>query len=315
MRCLNEAFGFAARNGDAFAGVGFGFEAETFFVFTGADGIFESVLHFNRCARVLQFEGDDFKAEVVLDEGFFDDLFGFLWPLAAFVDEDVIDGIAADDFADGRDDDIAQHFFGLVRLEEVVFRVADAVLHGSADFDDVFVAGQHLPVALVAGADAAALAFEFTDFHRRDGGYVHFGDLAEGDGEVPIEAGFGGAGVAAKEGFYAVFAFAHGIDATGQPDAEEGSDDENDEFAGQMQRGAAIAAVVAAIVIAPVWSTADEPAEKFVKIRRLVVVFFVRFVVVAPGVLCHGEGAGVFFEQAADEDEHEVLFLVVCLGL
>ena len=82
-----------------------------------------------------------------------------------------------------------------------------------------------------------------------------------------------------------------------------------------MQRGAAIAAVAAAIVIAPVWSTADEPAEKFVKIRRLVVVFFVRFVVVAPGVLFHGEGAGVFFEQAADEDEHVVLFLVVCLGL
>ena len=107
LRGLNEAFGLAACNGDAFAGVGFGFETEAFFVFTGADGIFESILHFNRRTRVLQFEGDDFKAEVVLDEGFFDDLFGFLWPLAAFVDEDVINGIAANDFADGRDDDIA----------------------------------------------------------------------------------------------------------------------------------------------------------------------------------------------------------------
>ena len=56
-----------------------------------------------------------------------------------FFDEDVINGVAADDFTDGRDDDVAQHFFGLVRLEEVVFRVADAVLHGGADFDDVFV--------------------------------------------------------------------------------------------------------------------------------------------------------------------------------
>ena len=161
----------------------------------------------------MEFEGDDFEAEVVLFEGFVDDLFGFLWPLAAFFDEDVINGVAADDFTDGRDDDVAQHFFGLVRLEEVVFRVADAVLHGGADFDDVFVAGQHLAVALVAGADAAALAFEFADFHRGDGGDVHFVDLTEGHGDVPVEAGFGGAGVAAEEGFDAVFAFAHGIDA------------------------------------------------------------------------------------------------------
>ena len=113
----------------------------------------------------MQFEGDDFKAEIVLGKGFVNDLFGFLRPFATFVNEDVINGIAADDFADGRDDDIAQHFFGLVRLEEVVFCVADAVLHGSTDFDDVFVAGQHLPVALVAGADTTALAFELADFH------------------------------------------------------------------------------------------------------------------------------------------------------
>ncbi|EHM55235.1 hypothetical protein HMPREF9080_00882 [Cardiobacterium valvarum F0432] len=132
---------------------------------------------------------------------------------------------------------------------------------------------------------------------------------------MPVEAGFGGAGIAAKEGFHAVFAFTYGIDATGQPDAEDGGGDERDEFAGQVQRGTATAAAATAMVIAPLWATADEPAEKFVKIRRLVVVFFVRFIVVAPRVLRHGEGAGVFSEQAADEDEHEVLFLVVCLGL
>ena len=35
---MQQAFGFASSDRDAFARVGFGFEAEAFFVFTGADG-------------------------------------------------------------------------------------------------------------------------------------------------------------------------------------------------------------------------------------------------------------------------------------
>ena len=47
------ALGFATGDRDAFARVGFGFEAEAFFVFAGADGVFEGVLYFDRGARVL----------------------------------------------------------------------------------------------------------------------------------------------------------------------------------------------------------------------------------------------------------------------
>ena len=187
-------------------------------------------------------------------------------------------------------------------------------MDGGTDFDDVFVAGQHLPVALVAGADAAALAFEFADFHRGDGGDVHFGDLAEGRGNVPVEAGFGGTGVAAKEGFDAVFAFAHGVNAAAEPADEGDGEDEQDEFAGEAV-GSGVAAVAAVVATAAARVAAQQFVEEFVEVGWLVVVFVV--VVVAPGVLCHRNRLRfVPVEVAEQEGEHglRVPLFTVCLN-
>ena len=165
-------------------------------------------------AALLHVHGDDFNADAVAVQDFLGQLAHAGGDLVALFRQGSVHLHVAQHFAHGAFAGLAKGVVGELAFKQVGARVAQAVLHGELDFDDVFVGREHGRGAQASGGDDDVAAhIDRSDLRDIDG----FLPL-NGPGQPPVQARVHHGGVVPAElGDDGVLPFLHDEKARAQP--------------------------------------------------------------------------------------------------
>ena len=153
---LADALGVAARARQDVVGVGLRLVARALLVGAGALHVVECVDHRQWRLDAQELHLGDLDAGVLGIEQGLQQRLGLVGDLLALVGHRRLDRRMADDVAQRALRGDLHRGLGGVDAEQELARVADLPEHGAIGLDDVLVAGEHLPVAGIAAAEATS---------------------------------------------------------------------------------------------------------------------------------------------------------------
>ena len=168
----------------------------------------------------------------------------------------------ANHFANRRFSRLHHGFAGVFAFEQVGACIAQAVLHGKLDIDDVFIGGQHGRLAQAGGLEHVVAA----NVHRTDlcGGYRLMALYRIG--QAPVETGTHRGLVTTKLRNHRLLALLHDEEAGSQPDHEH---DGRDHPGAQtrvfhIRRAHGTAAI--ARPLRPAWAATEQAIDFFIEV-------------------------------------------------